>query len=73
MYNEGISISGDILDAGVAYGIVNKSGNSYYYNEERLGVGRENAKKYLKDTPKTKEKIKKDIIKEVKAKEEEEN
>jgi hypothetical protein len=36
-------------------------------------VGRENAKKYLKDTPKTKEKIKKDIIKEVKAKEEEEN
>jgi recombination protein RecA len=71
MYNEGISISGDILDAGVAYGIVNKSGNSYYYNEERLGVGRENAKKYLKDTPKTKEKIKKDIIKEVKAKEEE--
>ncbi len=73
MYNEGISISGDILDSGVTYNIIKKTGNSYYYGEEKLGVGRENAKKYLKDNPKLKEKIRKDIIKQVKVKEEENN
>lgn len=48
MYNEGISKSGDILDTGVAYGVINKSGNSYSYAEEKLGVGRENAKNALR-------------------------
>ncbi len=49
MYNEGISISGDILDQGVLYNIITKSGNSYSYNEIKLGVGRENAKKSIVD------------------------
>jgi recombination protein RecA len=53
MYNEGISISGDVLDNGVLYKVINKSGNSYSYGEEKLGVGRETAKKFLKDNPKT--------------------
>lgn len=48
MYNEGISISGDLLDTGVKYGVVKKAGNSYTFNEEKLGVGRENAKAALK-------------------------
>ncbi len=53
MYNEGISVSGDILDNGVVYKVITKSGNSYSYGEEKLGVGRETAKRYLKENPKT--------------------
>ena len=52
MYNEGISVSGDTLDNGVIYKVINKSGNSYSYGEEKLGVGRETAKRFLKDNPK---------------------
>lgn len=48
MYNEGISIAGDLLDTGVTYGVVKKAGNSYTFNEEKLGVGRENAKATLR-------------------------
>ena len=61
MYNEGISVSGDLLDNGVAYKVVNKSGNSYTFIEERLGVGREKAKQYLRDNPKLMKKIRKQI------------
>lgn len=52
MYNEGISLSGDLLDAGVLHRVVAKSGNSYSFGEEKLGVGREKAKEYLKANPK---------------------
>jgi len=52
MYNEGISYSGDILDTGVKYDIIQKSGNSYSFGGEKLGVGRENSKKFLKESPK---------------------
>lgn len=51
MYNEGISIPGDTLDTSVELGVVNKSGNSYSYGSEKLGVGRENAKISLKERP----------------------
>ncbi|MEI7512062.1 MAG: recombinase RecA [Candidatus Uhrbacteria bacterium] len=51
MYNEGISIPGDLLDVGVEFGVITKSGNSYTYNSEKLGVGRENAKASLKERP----------------------
>lgn len=53
MYNEGISIAGDLLDVGVLYGTVEKRGNSYAFGEEKLGVGRETARMYLKDHPET--------------------
>lgn len=49
MYNEGISIAGDLLDTGVELGVVQKNGNSYSFNGEKLGVGRENAKAALRD------------------------
>ncbi len=49
MYNEGISRSGDLLDTGVAYGVVQKSGNTYNFGENKLGVGREAAKIFLKE------------------------
>jgi recombination protein RecA len=61
MYNEGISRSGDLLDTGLTYGVVDKNGNSYRYGEEKLGVGRETAKKFLKENPKMMEKIKNQI------------
>jgi recombination protein RecA len=61
MYNEGISLSGDMLDAGVEYGVIVKSGNTYTFKDTKLGTGRENAKKFLKDDPKLMEVIRKAI------------
>src|SRR6056297_444421 len=61
MYNEGISVSGDILDTGIEFDLINKSGNSYSYNEEKLGVGREKAKMYLRENSPLIKKIKKQI------------
>ncbi|MBI5221340.1 MAG: recombinase RecA [Candidatus Magasanikbacteria bacterium] len=52
MYNEGISLSGDTLDAGVLYKVIEKRGTTYSFGEEKLGVGREAAKRYLKENPK---------------------
>ena len=72
MYNEGISISGDLLDAGVAYGVVTKSGNSYSYGDIKFGVGRENAKRFLRADKKLIGEIKKKIWSEIKQRETEE-
>lgn len=69
MYNEGISIAGDILDKGVEEGIITKSGNSYTYGDEKLGVGRENAKQYLRQNKKLINEIGKKIWEKVKAEE----
>lgn len=66
MYNEGISLSGDLLDVGIEKGVIKKSGNSYSYGEEKLGVGRETAKSYLKANPKLMAAIRKQIMDEVK-------
>jgi recombination protein RecA len=51
LYNQGISIEGDLLDLGVDEGIVEKSGAWYSYNDERIGQGRENARQFLKENP----------------------
>jgi recombination protein RecA len=51
MYDSGISRAGDILDLGVRFEIVKKSGTWFSYGEERIGQGRENAKKYFADNP----------------------
>lgn len=47
MYGTGISREGDVLDMGVLYGLVEKSGSWYSYKGERMGQGRENAKEFL--------------------------
>jgi recombination protein RecA len=47
IYGHGISKEGDILDLGVALGVVEKSGAWYSFNAERIGQGRENVKKFL--------------------------
>jgi len=49
MYGEGISKTGDLLDMGVDLEIIDKSGAWYSYSGERIGQGRENVKKFLKD------------------------
>jgi recombination protein RecA len=49
LYGEGISREGDLLDLGVAHRVVDKSGSWYSYGELRLGQGRENSRKFLKD------------------------
>jgi recombination protein RecA len=72
MYNEGISISGDLLDTGVVYNVVKKSGNSYAFEDMKLGVGRENAKRFLRADKKLMKEIRKRILSEVKARELEE-
>ncbi len=69
MYNEGISISGDLLDTGVIYNVVNKSGNSYSFGDIKLGVGRENAKRFLRADKKLMKEIRKRILSEVAARE----
>ena len=51
MYGEGISKNGELIDLGVAANIVEKSGAWFSYNDQRIGQGKENAKKYLKENP----------------------
>jgi recombination protein RecA len=53
LYNEGISREGDVLDLASETGIVEKTGAWYSYAGERIGQGRENARKFLKDNPET--------------------
>ena len=51
MYGEGISHEGCLVDLGVLYNIVGKSGAWYSYGDERIGQGRENTKEFLKNHP----------------------
>jgi len=51
MYGEGISKEGDILELGVGFGVIKKSGAWYMYEEDQLGQGRENAKVFLLEHP----------------------
>lgn len=51
MFGQGISREGDILDLAANTDVVNKSGAWYAYNGEKIGQGRENAKKFLKENP----------------------
>lgn len=71
MYNEGISIAGDLVDLGVEWGVVKKSGNSYAFGDEKLGVGRETAKQTLRSRLDLMSKIREQIIAAWRLKEEE--
>jgi recombination protein RecA len=73
MYNEGISVAGDLIDTGVLENIVLKSGNTYSFGEEKLGVGRENAKDFLRQNPKLAKAVRQRIWDAVQAKAVEEN
>ncbi len=52
MFNEGISVAGDLLDTAVAKNVVTKSGAFYTYKTTKIGQGRENAKNFLKENEK---------------------
>jgi len=69
MYNEGISVAGDLVDLGVEYEVIKKSGNSYSFGEIKLGTGREVAKKAIKDDKKLLAEIRKAVIIAAKGKE----
>ncbi|MDL1956790.1 MAG: recombinase RecA [Candidatus Desulfofervidus auxilii] len=62
IYGEGISKEGDILDLGVSYNIVEKSGAWFSYKGQRLGQGRENAKRFLREHPEITSEIEKAIL-----------
>ena len=62
IYGEGISYSGDILNVAVKSGVVSKSGNTYSFENEKLGVGLEAAKEKLKEDKNLLTKIKNKII-----------
>ena len=51
MYGKGISKTGEILDLGVDFGIVKKSGSWFSYGETKLGQGRDAVKDLIKDNP----------------------
>ncbi len=63
MFDEGVSGTGDLLDLSAEVNIVDKSGAWYTYGEVRLGQGRENAKKFLKDNAELAEEIRRAVLK----------
>jgi recombination protein RecA len=62
MYDEGISISGEVLDIAVDQNIIEKSGSWYSYGDERIGQGRENSKTYLREHTDILDSIKQTIL-----------
>ena len=63
-YGKGVSMASSVLNLGVALGIVDKSGAWFSYKEERIGQGRDNARKYLENNPAIMEEIRNRILKE---------
>lgn len=51
LYGEGISFYGELVDLGVQFGFVQKSGSWYSYGDEKIGQGKDNAKLFLKEHP----------------------
>jgi recombination protein RecA len=61
LYTEGISHEGSLIDMGSDLGVIKKSGAWFSYGEERLGQGKENTRRYLKENPELSAKIEADI------------
>jgi recombination protein RecA len=61
-FNEGISRAGELVDLGVAKGIIDKAGAWYSYDGNRIGQGRENAKQHLLSSPETAMEIESKIL-----------
>lgn len=70
MFGEGISRVGEIMDLGVEYGIIKKSGSWFSYNESKLGQGRDACKQILLDNPELAEELEALIMEAIKAKKE---
>ncbi len=52
IYGHGVSYEADLLNTGVKYNVLKKSGSWFVYNEQKLGQGIEASKQYLKENPK---------------------
>lgn len=62
MYGDGISLEGDVLDLGVKFELVDKSGAWYSCNGERIGQGREQAVKFLKENPEMTQRLRQEVM-----------
>ena len=62
MYGTGISQTGCIVDMGEEYGIIERAGSWYSYQDENLGQGRQNSKEFLDEHPEMREEIKEKIL-----------
>jgi recombination protein RecA len=58
MFGEGISLTGEIIDLGVEYGVIKKSGSWFSYGDTKLAQGREGVKQLLNDNEELKEELK---------------
>jgi len=67
MYGEGISYEGDVLNMGIKSGVVKKTGNTYSFEDEKLGVGLEACRKKLKQDKKLLGEIKKKVLESLKS------
>jgi recombination protein RecA len=63
MFNEGISYEGDLVNAGLKYGVIKKSASTLIYENEKLGVGTEKAKEFLRQNKPITKKLLSDIQK----------
>ena len=66
MYGEGVSKVGEIIDIGVNYDIIKKSGSWFSYQDSKLGQGRDAVKRLLKDNPELMEEIEAQIVEAIK-------
>ncbi|OUW60902.1 MAG: DNA recombination/repair protein RecA, partial [bacterium TMED198] len=58
----GISYSGDLIDLALKADVVQKTGAWFSYNDEKIGQGRENAKKFIEDQNKVRKEIEKQVM-----------
>ena len=65
-YNEGISYIADLVNVGIKYDVIKKSGSWLEYEKQKLGQGMEAVKQFLRNNPKLVEKIRKDVLEKVK-------
>ena len=68
MFNEGISKVGEIIDLGVENGILKKSGSFYSYGDTKIGQGRDNVKKLLRENPDLMDELEAKIMETIKQK-----
>ena len=65
MYGEGVSKAGELIDLGVEYGVVNKSGSWFSYGDTKLGQGRDAVKRLLFDNLELAEEIESKIVEQI--------
>lgn len=68
MYGQGISKIGEILDAGIDFGVISKSGSWFAYGDEKLGQGRINVEKMLKENTKLFSRIEAQVMEKIREK-----